>query len=289
MRERLWLHGGRVLATSAGVVGDSGMGSTAYLALPPDSQARLIRSEQDYTAAVINRQILRAPRRTTITRGTFCAGASLGLDNRVLLPPFIPIQRNSDGLFARTLLRCFRDAYKGYLPWAVLHDPLPPRTQSLEGALADATRIRLTHILRSLIVPALFTQSGDPARDLRRLGDELVEIASQQPSDFHHTVKALVVRSSALYLDGIERAAKAAPGPEFYTRRQKAHWQQLSKAMTTDEYFIPRDLTGGAPDEARQAAQRVVLQFGQVLRAWPAIIDVAKKLRSRGLRLSKAV
>jgi hypothetical protein len=286
--ERLWRHGGRVLATSAGVVGDSGMGSTAYLALPPDSQARLVGSEQDYTAAVINRQILRAPHRTTITRGTFCAGASLGLDNRVLLPPFIPIQRNSDGLFARTLLRCFRDAYKGYLPWAVLHDPLPPRAQSLEGAQADAARIRLTHILRSLIAPAAFPQSGDPARDLRRLGDELVQVASLRPADFQHAIKAGLVKAAALYLDSMERAAKAAPGPEFYKRRQEAHSRQLSEAITTAEYFTPRDLAG-APEQAGHAAQRVVLQFGQTLRAWPAIVAAARNLRSRGVRLATAI
>jgi len=287
--QRVWAHGGRVMATSAGVVGDSGMGSTAYLALPPDSQARLVRSEADYTAAVVNRQILRAPLRTTIARGTFCVGASLGLDNRVLLPPFVPVQRNSDGLFARTLLRCFRDGYKGYLPWAVLHDPLPPRTQSIEAAQADAERIRLTHILRSLIVPSAFTQSGEPAVDLRRLGEELIEIASQRPIDFQHSIKARVVKSAALYLAGIEQAATAARGPEFYARRQKDHWRRLCDALTTEEYFVPRDLGDGSADEVRHAAQRMVLLFGQVLRDWPAIVDAAKGLRSRGVRLAKPV
>ncbi len=289
LAQRLWMHPGRVLATSAGVLGDSGMGSTAYLALPPDSLGRLVSSEQNYHAAVVNRQILRAPLRTTISRGTFCVGASLGLDNRVLLPPFVPIQRNSDGLFARTLLRCFRDGFKGYLPWAVLHDPLPPRTQSLEGAEADGARIRLTHILRALIVPDAFTQSGDPGRDLRRLGGELAEIASQPAADFQHTIKARVVKSAALYLDGIERAAKTSAGPEFYSRRQQAHAEQLRRAITTEEYFIPRDLAGGSAEEVRRAAQRAVLQFGQVLAGWPAIVDAAKKLRSRGVRLSRAI
>jgi hypothetical protein len=287
--QRLWAHPGRVMATSGGVVGDSGMGSTAYLALPPDSQARLVRSEEDYTAAVVNRQILRTPPRATIARGTFCVGASLGLDNRVLLPPFLPVQRNSDGLFARTLLRCFRDGYKGYLPYAVLHDPLPPRAQSIEGSQADAERIRLTHILRALIVPAAFTQSGDPAVDLRRLGEELIEIAAQRPADFQHSIKAGVVRSAAIYFAGIEQSAKAAPGPEFYARRQREHWQRLSEALTTEEYFIPRDLGDGTADEARRAAQGVVLQFGRVLKAWPALVDAARGLRNRGVRLAQTV
>jgi hypothetical protein len=287
--QRLWSHGGRVMATSAGVIGDSGMGSTAYLAVSPESQRRLARSEQDYLAAVGNRQILRAPPRTTITRGTFCAGASLGLDNRVVLPPFIPVQRNSDGLFARTLQRCFRDGYKGYLPWAVLHDPLPPRTQSPEGAEADATRIRLTHILRALIVPPAFTHSGDPVVDLQRVGEELVEIASQRAEDFQHTVKPLVVKSAAAYLAGIEQATKAAPGPDFYVRRQKDHWKRLSEALATEEYFVPRDLGDGPAEEIQQTAQRMVRQFGEVLRSWPAVVEAARTLRRRGRRLARAV
>ena len=287
---RLWAHPGRVLATSAGVVGDSGMGSTAYLVLAADSLARLVRSEQDYVSAVTNRQILRAPLRTTISRGTFCAGASLGLDNRVLLPPFVPVQRNSDGLFARTLLRCFRDGYKGYLPWAVLHDPLPPRTQSIEGAHADAARIRLTHILRALILPAAFTQSGDPAVDLRRLGEELIEIASQPPDDFQHTIRPRIARAAGLYLDSMEQAAKSVAVPEFYAARQKTYRQHLSQALATGEYFIPRDVAeGGTGDEIQQAAQRVVLQFGRVLRAWPAMVEAAKMLRGRGVRLAQPV
>jgi hypothetical protein len=287
---RLWAHPGRVMATSAGVVGDSGMGSTAYLALPPDSQARLVASEQDYIPAVENRQILRAPLRTTIARGTFCVGASLGLDNRALLPPFVPVQRNSDGLFARTLLRCFRDGYKGYLPWAVLHDPLPPRAQSIEGAEADAARIRLTHILRALIVPAGFTQSGDPGRDMRRLGEEMIEIASQRPADFQHTIQPRLVKSAAMYLEGIQQATRPESGAEFYVRRQRAHWQQLAEALTTEEYFLPRDLgRSEAAAEIQRAAQKVVLQFGQLLRDWTAIVEAAKALRARGQRLAKPV
>jgi hypothetical protein len=285
--QRLWAHPGRVMATSAGVAGDSGMGSTAYLALPPESQARLVRSEQDYISAVVNRQILRAPLRTTITRGTFCAGASLGLDNRVLLPPFVPVQRNSDGLFARTLHRCFRDGYKGYLPWAVLHDPLPPRAQSMDAAQADAARIRLTHILRALIVPAVFTQSGDPSLDLSRLGEELVEIASRPARDFQYAVKPLLAKAAATQLEGLA-PEKSADLPEFYKRRQQSFRQQLAKALETEEYFIPRDIGDGTThDETQRAAQRMVFRFGQVLRDWTAIVETAKALRSRGVRLAK--
>jgi hypothetical protein len=59
--------------------------------------------------------------------------------------------------------------------------------------------------------------------------------------------------------------------------------------LTTEEYFIPRDLGDGTADEVRHAAQRVVLQFGQVLKAWPAIVDAARGLRNRGVRLAQAV
>jgi hypothetical protein len=143
--------------------------------------------------------------------------------------------------------------------------------------------------LRALIVPAEFTQSGDPARDLRRLGEELIAIASQPPADFQHSIRPRVVRSAALYLAGIEQNVRTVPAPEFYVRRQKEHWEQLSQALTTDEYYVPRDLGEGPAAEIQQRAQSIVLRFGQVLHGWPAIVEAARRLRGRGHTLAQPV
>jgi hypothetical protein len=97
------------------------------------------------------------------------------------------------------------------------------------------------------------------------------------------------VKSAALYLAGIEQAEKASPGPEFYARRQKEHWRRLSEALSSEEYFVPRDLGDGPAEQVQLTAQRVVLQFGQVLRDWPAIVAAAKRLRSRGMRLAEPI
>jgi hypothetical protein len=88
----------------------------------------------------------------------------------------------------------------------------------------------------------------------------------------------------------MEQAAKSVAVPEFYAARQKTYRQHLSQALATGEYFIPRDVAeGGTGDEIQQAAQRVVLQFGRVLRAWPAMVEAAKMLRGRGVRLAQPV
>ena len=138
--QRLRSFGGRVVTASAGIFGDSGVGTTGYLYAPPSSRKRLTRSQEEYLAAVKSRQLFRAVTRTTISEGALCMAGNLSLDNRQLLPPFYPLQRNSDGLFAAVLRKCFRDGYLGYLPWAIWHDPPQSRSQPIEQFFEGASR-----------------------------------------------------------------------------------------------------------------------------------------------------
>jgi hypothetical protein len=119
---RLGPCGGRVVVTAAGVMGDSGMGSPSYfLSLRGASRARLLQSEGVYRYALARQQVLRAVPRATVCDAPYCMALNLGLDNRDLLPPFTPVQRNQDGVFAAILRTCCSGDYFGFLPWMILH------------------------------------------------------------------------------------------------------------------------------------------------------------------------
>ena len=62
-----------------------------------------------------------------------------GLDNRVLLPPFFPVQRNSDGIFGLMLQK---STWHGtaFLPSVLLHAP-PPRTFAARCDLDGCRRL----------------------------------------------------------------------------------------------------------------------------------------------------
>ena len=75
-------HGGRVIATLPGVVGDSGAGSPAWcLSLEGRSRQHLLRSEEVYQSAGVSREMVRAAERVTISDSTWCMLTALGMDN----------------------------------------------------------------------------------------------------------------------------------------------------------------------------------------------------------------
>jgi hypothetical protein len=285
-RLRLW--GGRVRATMAGVLGDSGIGATGYLFVDAESQERLTRSEADYLAAVRSRQVLRCVRRTTISEGTSCIAVNLGLDNRSLLPPFIPVQRNSDGLFARTLRLCFRDGYLGHLPWVVFHDPERPREQQLE----DYWR-HLRHLRTSDLVIHLLQASGAPydglgeAASLRRLGGQFQDCGSLDEAEFEEVLRKQIWLSVAGVFSGASSPEAPAAGQEFYARYRNKYVEILRERVTERDYLLPSDLQQiGGEEQVRALGREIIRRFGELLQAWPELYAAALRLRARGVELA---
>ena len=284
---RLRSFGGRVVTASAGIFGDSGVGTTGYLYAPPSSRARLTRSREEYLAAVKSRQLLRAVTRTTNSEGALCMAGNLSLDNRRLLPPFYPVQRNSDGLFAAVLRKCYRDGYLGYLPWAIWHDPPQSRSQPIEHFFEGASRTRLPEIVKLLIRTAPdVSGSGSDQIALRKLGTHLKEVASGNLAEFEGVVRTEFWRAFSAGL-----AAAEEPGlPDFYASYRRKYLAILRDSLPKPEYFIPLDLMDlGSEEEVRRLVQRLVREFGEFLEVWPDIVNITKELRDKGIRLTRAV
>jgi hypothetical protein len=63
----------------------------------------------------------------------------------------------------------------------------------------------------------------------------------------------------------------------------------MSKASLAEDYLVPRDLRlGRDADEASRLGQELVGKFGELLEAWPTLVDAAKRLRVNGCRLAAA-
>jgi hypothetical protein len=285
-RLRRW--GGRLRASMAGVLGDSGIGATGYLFIDAESQKRLTRSEATYLAAVRSRQVLRSVRRTTISEGTSCIAVNLGLDNRSLLPPFIPVQRNSDGLFARTLRLCFRDAYLGYLPWAVLHAPERPRQQELDDYWRHVKQVRTADLVIHLMQASGAPYDGlNGAAALRHLGAQFEEWGSLDAEAFRELLQKQVWRSAGSVFSPHQSSEAPVTDQDFYARLRNKYADILRERVTEEDYLLPQDLAKTGDKEQVHALSREIIRcFGQLLQAWPHIYEAALRLRARGIELS---
>jgi hypothetical protein len=282
---------GRVRISCAGVAGDSGIASTGYLFMAPSSRQRLL-SEAEYHAAVTSRQVLRGADEATLSVGANFMSGNLGLDNRGLLPPFLPVQRGSDAVFSLVLRTCFPHALVCFLPVALLHDPPEHRTQRLEDLWVE---------LRTLTFPSVVLQltrsfTGDlrnveEEEGMRRLGRHLVDLGSMPLADFEECLRMQVWKASGLPLCHIERSIQTADGtPAFMKQHQRKYLEVVRESIAHSDYIVPRDLAERhGQDRARQFSQQLVRRYGELLEAWPELVKGAKVLRARGVPLAECV
>lgn len=284
---------GRVAMTLQGLVGDSGMASPRYyLTLTGASRDRLVASPQAYRSALESREILRCVRQPTITAGPFCMTTFLGLDNRLLLPPFFPVQRNSDGIFGIMLRKCVDGSHVAFLPWILQHAPEPPRAFAPDELWADAAKVRMADIvIAAVLAHETRAASVTTATRWADLGKYLRWLGSLNSPDFEAHVGTLQQFRNFAFITALHSQLQTyGASPSFWADDVKRMIEAMSKASTAQDYLVPRDLRHGRDaDAARRLSQELVEKLGELLEAWPALVAAARRLRLNGCRLTEAL
>lgn len=277
---------GRVLASMAGVVGDSGMGSSLYfLNLHGASRDRLLVSEACYRSALYQHRVLRGVQQPTLAAGAVCMSLNLGLDHRALLPPFFPVQRNQDGVFGALLRTCCAGALFAYLPRAVLHLPPQPRVRTLDAIEAEVGRLSSGQVVQSLIWTLGSAAPGSyTAANLRAVGAALYKLGTLPLPSFTALTSRLVRKQlenlASQWEGGLEQHHDQ---PAFWAADMRRLLAILRTRLTGNELAAPIDLVRCAgATQAVPMLQKLLMRFGQLLESWPAIVDAARDLRSRG-------
>jgi hypothetical protein len=279
--------GGHVRVTAAGVAGDSGMSASLYfLLLGGDSRARLLRSEAVYRAALTRHQVLRAVTRQTLVPGGVCQALNLGLDHRRLLPPFMPVGRNQDGIFAALVKTCCGGTYFGFLPWLLLHQSPHARAFTADDLVRPVAGPRSDHVLQ-LLLRALAPRFGGPeARNLRVVGEGLAELGALPPAAFLEAVRLQVggqMSGLAAQLAGLLQQHHGQPA--WWAADVQRVLTVLRGRLTQDDYVVPDDLAQAfGRDAAMPVFQRLVTRFGRLLQDWPVLVEAARDLKARGVR-----
>lgn len=299
--QRRLLEPGATVATSlGGMVGDCAWGPSfgywtgpaGLLLLDGESRDRLLASEEVYRSALASREMLRGTDGWVIGDASLSFAAICGLDNRSLLPPFVPTGRGQDLVFGASLWHCNPVACFGHVPWCLPHEPDPPRRFPAEDRFRTATSVDGARLFLECIRSL---ESITPRRDvpgrIRSLGRFLQELGGLDAPELVRYLQQRLWESTERFLVEIDRALQEArPGAHYWKRDLTEYRERLLAGVTQPEYWIPLDLVDTSSADSPAAMFGSMLRsYGALLVAWPDLISSARSLRSRGFRLSVSV
>ncbi len=278
---RLLAGTGRIRITANGVVGDCGWDNpNFYLFQDGTTGHRLAGSPAEFGTARVTREMIQAVTRTTITaRPDPKFAMCIGLDNADLLPPFPPVGRGEEVAFGAVLGVCF-DAYGAHLPLVLQHAPAGRK----QFAAAGLFPISLGSWLPACIGRFDPGFAGSPAERLRRLGYYLTELGRLPGPAFDEFARLAMWASMSTLISNLEgRLASQDPVPARWMRdaRQFIAKARRSALAPAEQLYAA---TGG-----REALQRLLRQFGELIIWWPVIVEAAGELRAAGHRLAQPV
>jgi hypothetical protein len=277
---------GIVTLTMPGIVGDCGRVSPRWMLLSNGRTGEnTLQSKTAFDLALRSREIIAVASGQVITQGRFCMGYNLGLDNRLLLPPFVPISRGEDGVFGTTLSTLYPNSFTGHLPFAVLHDSRGYRSYP------QRTSFRIVEFVNSLLRTYRMPRPAMRDAALKGFGSYLLELANTETRHFCASISELVqtFRISELH-DRFESKGNSGELPP-YARDEMIKWHiEESLALTTEHSWIPSELSARFPViEAIQRTQKLVKNIGRLFYEWPDICDAAQELKLSARGLTKSV
>ncbi len=260
----------RVVVSTFGLAGDAGASrASIWLGASPDARARALERFPDVYAA---RAMLRVAPRATITSSPWFMAPCFAMDARGILPPFLPEQRNTDGLWGMTLRRITRSGLIAHLPLAIRHDPSDDRRFEIGDLARDAVAFRVTDLL-ALWIAVDPPRGATPQERLRAFGAAL---------------GALSVASPAVRVKRVEEIARIwlrAVHSRVVAARREGGPQPWQDALADAESAVQRALVappwpcgsegGRSPDDTLAA---LLGRYALCLDAWPELWAAAQTL-----------
>lgn len=267
----------KVAAVACGVCGDCGLWDPRYLLrLTAGSRDRLIQSEATYHAASSNRLLLRAVPHATVSSSTYFQAMCVTLDNSLLLPPFFPVGRSCDGIFAQTMRTLLPDLFIAHVPLAVRHEP-PARRQFEPGSIRRMT-FRFAELINLVLADCAAHVSHASAVDaLEDASRFLEEVASLPNGNYLAYVRSRYLAHLSRYIADLETLlAVHKASPKFWAEDVESLLETLVTLPTRRDFCIPSDLKEGRNDEeVLTLARQLTDRFGGLLSAWPEMIEAA--------------
>ncbi|HPN12192.1 MAG TPA: hypothetical protein PLA65_09030, partial [Spirochaetota bacterium] len=276
----LLLGGGEVKTTITGVMGDSGLITPRYqLQMSGAAREHHVASESAFRELLLSREICQSMKHYAISSGSFFWGMNIGIDNRGMVPPFLPILRGEDITFSRLLPMASTNARIGALPVIILHDPVEKRRFETDAALV--ARPETCYLLYLLLNDFRRPQGAVSPRDrMIALGTHLKGIASLTLDDFEEYMKQLWLQRSVITTMTMESILNGHDyKPAFWAEYIERYMISIRDQSYATYMTATRDLYAGDEQAAAQSCMEIVGHVGELLTWWPVIFGAALELR----------
>jgi hypothetical protein len=278
---------GKVVLTVNGAVG-RGWTHDVSLAAGGRTHDRFFKSEHEgLDVTTDSSKTIRHVRATTVSHGAPVFSSVLGLDNRDLLPPFIPAGDDELKVFSATLKRCTTNAFHAHLPWAILQD----RQRHPPNGSSAPMGVRFCDVVTAIICSCEPSIAGiDQSKRLAWLGSCLSELAELPSPQFSATVQDLVRRQTFARVAQLDRLVHDSTLPEYSRMELRRQVHVMLHGIRNPQYFIPCDLLrGGSQGEPAEYLRRLVYRLGKLLEWWPALITTSRHLANQGVFAAQPV
>lgn len=280
-----------VRATSLGMAGDPGRAGLQFL-LEADAprRQRFFDSAQHLERALLSESVVRHASQTSIGDSGHFMTTHIGLDNRRPLPPFFPVGRVVDAVFAQMLLTLDSRALVAHLPAAVRHERPGSRNVDMVWITQVAPSI-------SMYVGLVFQEfrriPGTATMDdeLVRAGAFFTYLGRLSRRDLADLLKLhwnrLLAGRIDMYLDLLQTHDGE---PAFWADIVEKLIINLEEQLSAPGFPVPVELSG-LPDFERvmEALSRLLEDYGRLLYVWPQLWSAAKELRTEGRGLVRSL
>ena len=134
------------------------------------------------------------------------------------------------------------------------------------------------HLLRGILLGWMPPPGNlETAARMDSLGRHLCDLAGAPAPEFHEYLRWFVLQHESEKIAYLEHClAEESDAPGFWRRDVEDYIDQTRLALSDPDFDIPFDMREKWPaPEARALIQRLILDYGRLLRAWPAMVDAA--------------
>ncbi len=273
-------YGGSVVATMLGVAGDSGTSNDNWFELNFRSRRLLWSADLPWEIVSGSHEVVRCVPEFTVTDKAFFMSGACSMDNAEPLPPFFPVLRNQDGVFATLLRRCCPGRFIGYIPWVVVHDP-PPGPAQMHAYSGP----RLSEILLSALTSGdLDAGAWGAGCDRVEIGRRLERIGNYGPVAFRtwitHQCLRVIIGKVQLCKAVLARHPEA---PREWRTGLSNHIARLEGLLTCGHVAASDLHDGMTPAGATALTQRLIAEFGRALYSWDDLRVECGRLQNEGI------